>query len=544
MAPLAERPLPPGSSPTDTGADHTAGVSCAGSADATAWLGLGSNLGDRQLNVALAMGRLRRTLDVVAASPVYDTAPVGPVEQPRFINTVVGVRTEMSPRALLAELQRIERDLGRRREGAQRFGPRPIDIDLLLYGDLVVGADDASGDGLELPHPRLHERAFVLVPLADVAPDLRHPVLGVTARELRDRVDTSGVRRVERGLLAGFARDVQAEAPAHGIALARVGVTGIERVIRLATGRPVELFFATIDMFVDLSPERKGVHMSRFPHLVDQTLDDLMRVEAPDIESLAGRVAEDLVSRQSAAKAEVHLRAKVPRTRHTPLTAQRTQDLFLLLGSAVADASGSARLVGVEVVGMTACPCAQDMVRDHARSRLRERGLTAAQADAALEVVPLASHSQRSVGTLMVSAHPSVSADELVRIVEAGMSSEIYELLKRPDEFFVVNRAHLHPKFVEDAVRDMLVHTLRVYPELPDEAYVLARQRNQESIHRHDVFAERGALVGELRGELAGGPPGREVRLEAWLAAAPGIARTRGGPGTAADPGLAPAAGG
>lgn len=482
----------------------------------TVYLGLGSNLGDRQWNVALALGRLRRAFGAIEASSVYETEPVGFVDQPRFINMVVRARTELAPEQVLETVKAIEAALGRKREGMPRYGPRPIDIDVLLYDDRVI----ADGPGLEVPHPRMHERAFVMAPLAELAPELRHPVLSETMAAIRSRLDDRGVRRVERGLLTGFARDVQAERPEHGIALARVGVTGIERVIRLATRRPVDLFYATMDLFVDLRPDQKGVHMSRFPDLVDQSLDDLVRRTAPDIESLAGRVAEDLVLRQDAARAEVHVRAKVPRTRHTPLTAQRTQDMYTLLGTAVSDGRDVVRLVGVEVTGITACPCAQDMVRDHARARLLERGLGAAEVEAALEVVPVATHSQRSVGTVLVTDHPSVSADDLVRIVEAGMSSEIYELLKRPDEFFVVNRAHQNPKFVEDAVRDVLVATMQVYPELPDDAFVLARQVNFESIHRHDVFAERGSRVGALRRELDGGPAGEYLRLDTYLAQA------------------------
>jgi GTP cyclohydrolase-4 len=480
----------------------------------TIFLGLGSNLGDRQATLAEAIGRLRQRFRVEAVSPAYETTPVGLHDQPDFINLAVGARTELSPQAVLAAIKAVERELGRAPAQEARYGPRPIDIDLLFYDDQVL-TDDATG--LALPHPEAHRRAFVLVPLADIAPDLVHPVLGRTIAELCAAATADGVRPVRGGLLAGFGRDLQAERPRVAVGLERVGVTGVERVIHLSTGRPVELFYAEMDLFVDLPREQKGAHMSRFPHLIDETIDELARRRAPDIESLAGRIAAEIVRRQQAARSEVRLRAKVPRTRHTPLTGQRTQDLFTLLGWGVSDGRQTVQLVGVEVEGLTACPCAQDMVRDHARQRLRESGFGPEEADRALAVVPLASHSQRGRGTLILSDHPSVSADDLVRVVEASMSSEIYELLKRPDELFIVQRAHRHPKFVEDVVRDMLGHVTAIYPELPDDGFVLARQVSFESIHRHDVLAERGATLGDLRQELAGGAAAGSLRLEAWL---------------------------
>jgi GTP cyclohydrolase-4 len=256
--------------------------------------------------------------------------------------------------------------------------------------------------------------------------------------------------------------------------------------------------------------------------VLDEALEALARRSAPDIETLAAEVAAGILRLQGAGRSEVHLTAKVPRTRHTPVTGQRTQDVWTLLGWAVSDGARTERLVGVRVEGMTACPCAQDMVRDHARRRLREVGLGPREVELALESLPLASHSQRGQGTLAVSAHPDVSADDLVRIAEASMSSEIYELLKRPDELFVVNRAHLSPKFVEDVVRDMLALTVAAYPMLPDDAFVFARQVNFESIHRHDVQAERGLRLADLRRELQGGPPGGSVGLEAHLQRLPG----------------------
>ena len=139
-----------------------------------AYLGLGANLGDRQATMRAALVALGATpnVRVVAVSTIRETDPVGFVDQPRFLNAAAAVETELGARELLDELVRIERSLGRTREGP-RFGPRTIDLDLLLFGDEVV-----DEPGLTVPHPRLHERAFVLDPLAELDPGLVVPGLG------------------------------------------------------------------------------------------------------------------------------------------------------------------------------------------------------------------------------------------------------------------------------------------------------------------------------------------------------------------------------
>ena len=154
-----------------------------GRMSALAAIALGSNLesrfGDREANLREAVRRIESLGEVRAASSFYDTEPVGYLEQPRFLNAALLLETEMEPRALMRKLLSIERAMGREREGAMPKGPRVIDLDLLLYGDWVLWAED-----LILPHPRMEERRFVLEPLAEIAPDWVHPVLGVTVRGL------------------------------------------------------------------------------------------------------------------------------------------------------------------------------------------------------------------------------------------------------------------------------------------------------------------------------------------------------------------------
>lgn len=156
----------------------------------TATIALGSNLGDRAANLAAAIAHLDERGRVTAISPVYETPPWGVTDQPAYYNQVVQVQTELAPHALLQALKETEAELGRD-PGGRRYGPRLIDFDIVLYGDLVL-----TSYSLTIPHPRLIERAFVLVPLADIAPGLVHPRLGVTVRQLLARVDVTGVVRV------------------------------------------------------------------------------------------------------------------------------------------------------------------------------------------------------------------------------------------------------------------------------------------------------------------------------------------------------------
>lgn len=157
---------------------------------ADVYLALGSNLGDRRANLQAAVAALPPAVVVRRCSPIYETPPWGVTEQPAFLNMTVEAETGLSPVELLAYLKRLESELGRR--PAIRYGPRLIDLDLLFYDDLVL-----DSPSLVLPHPRLHERAFVLVPLADLAPDLLHPRLGQTVRQLLAAVDTTGIVRCD-----------------------------------------------------------------------------------------------------------------------------------------------------------------------------------------------------------------------------------------------------------------------------------------------------------------------------------------------------------
>jgi GTP cyclohydrolase I/GTP cyclohydrolase-4 len=311
--------------------------------------------------------------------------------------------------------------------------------------------------------------------------------------------------------------DMQASAPPVEIALSRAGVSGVQKAIRIRRGAQEILMAAEIDCTVDLARGQKGVHMSRFPELFDEAIDEAVLGEGLLVEVLADRIASQIVERQRALRAEVRIVARWPLRRRTPVTDLVTQEMISLIGIAAANGTRSRRVVGVEATGINACPCAQGLVRGRAAERLADAGYDGDEVDRILDLVPIATHNQRGRGTLLVGTGEELDAEELVTIVEESMSAPVYELLKRPDELFVVEHAHLRPRFVEDSVRVALKGLLDAYAGLADEDFVLSRQLNLETIHDHDVVAERFGTIGQLRAELAGGAPGSQTTLAAWL---------------------------
>jgi GTP cyclohydrolase I/GTP cyclohydrolase-4 len=319
-----------------------------------------------------------------------------------------------------------------------------------------------------------------------------------------------------------FRDDLQASEPEVRLGLSRAGVTGVSKAIRIRYGDLEKLISAEIECTVDLDPAQKGVHMSRFPELFEEVIEHVVLEEAFLIEELAAHIASEIVERQGAGRAEARITARYPVERRTPVTDLATQAMLGLIGIAAASQTGVRRVVGVEATGINACPCAQGLVREQATDRLLEAGFREGDVERILELVPLATHNQRGRGTLFVGSETRVNAEQLGELVEASMSAPVYELLKRPDELFVVEHAHLQPRFVEDSVRLALQGTLDAYPALADEDFVFSRQVNLETIHTHDVVAERYGTVGELRAELTEGAlPARHTELREWLAAEP-----------------------
>jgi GTP cyclohydrolase I/GTP cyclohydrolase-4 len=316
--------------------------------------------------------------------------------------------------------------------------------------------------------------------------------------------------------------DVQASAPTVRISLSRVGVTGVEKVIRVHG----QLFYAKLECFVDLGPAQKGAHMSRFEETVNDVIGEVVLGEgAFRAETLAVQIAELVRERQGARRAEVTIAARYPEHKPAPVSGIQTQEIYTLFGSAAASEEGTRRLVGVAAQGMTACPCAQQLVAGAARERLSGHGFSSGQIEQIFEDVPVATHNQRGLATLHIGCPEDCDVElegqTLLKIAEESMSSEIYEMMKRSDEGAVVEKAHRRPRFVEDCVREMVRGVVDELPMLTDEHFVSARQENLETIHQHNVVAERFGLLGELRHELRTGEPSpTHLSMREWLDAA------------------------
>jgi GTP cyclohydrolase I/GTP cyclohydrolase-4 len=230
--------------------------------------------------------------------------------------------------------------------------------------------------------------------------------------------------------------------------------------------------------------------------------------------------------RQGARRAEVTVEARFPEHKPAPVSGTLTQEIYTLHGAALATAAGTRRIVGVTAQGITACPCAQELVAHTAREKLSADGFSAEEIERIIAAVPVATHNQRGLGTLHIgcveSCTAQIDAAVLLAIVEGSMSSEIYELMKRSDEAHVVEKAHRRPRFVEDCVREMIRGVIERFPELEDSTFVSAHQLNLETIHQHDVVAERHGTLGEIRREYATGErSATHLSRRAWLDATP-----------------------
>ena len=304
--------------------------------------------------------------------------------------------------------------------------------------------------------------------------------------------------------------DTQDDTPNIPIKLTRVGVTGVKKLLQLErrNKRPI-ILLPTFDAFVDLPNNQKGVHMSRNPEAISEVLDSISTDNNFGVESLCAKIVEKMMDKHEYAKrVEISMTTDYMFMRESPVTKHETQEMANLKANAVGlrDEDGNVEIrksIGAELIGMTVCPCAQESVRESDKNKLLEF-LDEETTQKVLDTVTFASHNQRGIGTLLLEVPEGweVEGEDIIEIIEKSMSSPVCELLKRPDENATVMNAHRKPVFVEDCVRNMMEMIAEKYADFPDDTLITSRQENQESIHRHNAFAEKVTTMGELKQEL------------------------------------------
>lgn len=308
--------------------------------------------------------------------------------------------------------------------------------------------------------------------------------------------------------------DVQANKPKIPINLTRVGVTDVKKLVEIKRKdkRPIVLI-SIFDIFVDLPSDRKGANLSRNFEAIDEVLEKAVNLPVYEIEELCSDVARSLLDRHEyATRAEVIMKSEYVVKRESPATKMECQEVVDIFAESTAirgknDSITVNKLIGAEVMGMTACPCAQEIMRENAQNELLALGIDEKTVATFLHKVPMSTHNQRGRGiiSIKVGGDIDVSLEMIIEIIENSMSTSIFELLKRSDEAVVVERAHKNPKFVEDCVRTMAKNIVQTFTHLPDDAVITIKQINEESIHRHNAFAERVAKIGDLRTEIVQG---------------------------------------
>ncbi|MCQ2052618.1 MAG: GTP cyclohydrolase MptA [archaeon] len=284
--------------------------------------------------------------------------------------------------------------------------------------------------------------------------------------------------------------DVQSRKIDTSFRLTKVGVSGVRKLIYVARPNneiPTEPLVCTIDVSVDLPADQKGSHMSRNLEVIREIISENIINPVTGIEDLAVQISKLLLEKHEYATiANVNIEAEYFKNSVTP-HGKKTTEIYTLIGGAC-DQRGQTihKTVGVRCIGMAACPCAQENIT---------------QTLGCSKKWPVITHNQRNICSVMITMDENVSieADDLIDLINESFSSPTFELLKRDDEAAVVIDAHNNPKFVEDIVRVVLKKITDRYSDVPDDVRITVRSESEESIHKHNAFAEKTTTMAELR---------------------------------------------
>jgi len=303
--------------------------------------------------------------------------------------------------------------------------------------------------------------------------------------------------------------DIQSTKPSVQLRLTRVGVKNLKLSLHIIGEGGSLSLVPTIDLFVDLPSDKRGVHLSRDPESLHEILQEENTFKANCIEDFCETIARRLLDKhQYVNRVEVRLQSNYVVIRKPPGIGNPTQEPCKIFATAIVTKKNGDiivnRMVGVSVVGFTTCPCTQGLLKALTEEKLIQLGYGEKDVKKIMENVPLATHTQRTRGTILMQVPEkfSINIEDLVGIVENSMSGQTYAVLKRPAEASVIVEAHDKARFAEDVVREILGALVRKYANFPNETRVFAQAYSQESVHKHDIVAERMAILGEIRREI------------------------------------------
>lgn len=303
--------------------------------------------------------------------------------------------------------------------------------------------------------------------------------------------------------------DIQSTRPDVQVKLTRVGVKNLKLNLQVLGEKGSLSLFPSVDLFVDLPSDKRGVHLSRDPESLHEVLEEQGALKAHRVEEFCETIARRLLQKHKYAKrAEARLKSDYVVMRQPPSIGKPSQEPCKIFALVTAtknnDDIAVQKMVGASVVGFTACPCTQGLLKALSRERLKEMGYKEQESKRIVDHMPLATHTQRTKGTILMQIPTGFSAnlEDFIDIAEGAMSGQTYGVLKRPAEASVMVNAITRARFTEDVVREILWALAKKYKDFPDHTQVFAQAYSEESVHKHDVIAERMATLGEIREEI------------------------------------------
>ena len=303
--------------------------------------------------------------------------------------------------------------------------------------------------------------------------------------------------------------DIHEKYPEVSLSLNKVGVVGVKMPIGYVSfnNKPV-IIVPIFDAFIDLPSDQKGIHSSRNYEVINDVLSQYVG-KTYKLEDVCVAMSKELLEKHKyATRSEVRARGEAIFKQKTPKTKSPSYESFKIIAKAVSErrpdgSINSRRMIGISLAGITACPCDREVVKKIAEEEMGKLDLTNEEISKILDKIPIATHMQRTYGSILVEIPEGieVEATRLVQIINNSMSSSTFELLKRPDEAELVIHATSNPRFVEDCVRYMMRYFVKEFPNFPDDTHLIFKARSMESIHQHDLIAERATTLGEIRKE-------------------------------------------